>query len=405
MAVGRARKIRRIGAAVVVGALIAVVAVQLTRSVPRQTVTLARTLSFTVPGSDALPWPSSGEAAVLIQGVTSVRSSGPQTPVPIASLAKMMTALVILRDHPLQGQDAGPVLTVTPADMAVYAADLAQQGSVLQVTAGEMLTERQALEALLIPSADNIATMLADWDAGGVTAFLAKMSASALAMGLHHTTYTDPSGLASSTVSTARDQLVVAAAAMSNPVLAGIVAMPSATFPLAGVKANINHDVGQFGVVGVKTGSDSAAQGCWAFAAARTVAGSPHAVFGVVLGIHATAAGLVVPALAAGLLLADAIPNTVKVMTAIPKGTVVGYIHAPWRSPIAVRTSGALRGVLEAGQRVTLRLVLPAPDGTTVGKGKLGTLSMPLLNSVSNTSLVSDDAASGPSLVWRLLHG
>ncbi len=138
------------------------------------------------------------------------------------------------------------------------------------------------------------------------------MNAAAQSLGMLHTTYTDPSGLAATTVSTARDQLLMATAAMTNPVFAAIVALPSATFPMAGTVVNFNHDVGHYGIVGVKTGSDSQAQGCWAFAAARTVAGAPHAVFGVVLGIEGTSAGLIVPALAAGLALADAVPDTVR---------------------------------------------------------------------------------------------
>src|SRR4029077_11375616 len=133
------------------------------------------------------------------------------------------------------------------------------------------------------------------------------------------------------TVSNARDQLLVASAAMSVPVLAAIADMPNATFPIAGNVVNFNHDVGHFGVVGVKTGSDSYAQGCWAFAAVRTVAGAPRAVFGVVLGIHGTSQGLIVPALAAGVALADAIPNTVQRVTVAPAGTIVGYVDAPWR--------------------------------------------------------------------------
>jgi D-alanyl-D-alanine carboxypeptidase (penicillin-binding protein 5/6) len=383
--------------------LIAGVTVQLRRSIPLQSISVARALSVTVPGNDALPWPSTGQAAVTVEGVTQVRTSGPESPVPIASLAKMMTALIILHDHPLQGQNPGPNLTVSAADMATYMADVAVQGSVLKVAAGEALSERLALEALMIPSADNIATLLAEWDAGSVPSFVAKMNASAASLGLKDTSYTDPSGLASSTVSTARDQLFVASAAMSNPVLAAIVAMQSATFPLAGVMGNINHDVGHFGIVGVKTGSDSAAQGCWAFAAARTVAGTPRAVFGVVLGIHGTAQGFVVPALAAGLSLANAIPNTVRLFTVVRAGAVVAYVHAPWRAPIAVRAAVALRGIEEAGQHVTMQIVLHTPHGTTVGRGNtMGSLSTPLLSGATRTSLVSGAAGSGPSLWWRL---
>jgi D-alanyl-D-alanine carboxypeptidase (penicillin-binding protein 5/6) len=390
-------------AVVVVVLVVAVAVVQLVRAVPAQTVALAQTASITVPGSSALPWPAVGQAAITIEGVTSIRTSGAESPVPIASLAKMMTALLILHDHPLTQADEGPTITVTAADVANYQADEAASDSALPVTAGEQLTELQALEALMIPSADNIAELLAEWDAGTEAAFVAKMQTSAQALGMTHTTYTDPSGLNATTVSTARDQLIIASAAMSNPVFASIVAMQSATFPGAGTVQNYDYDVGHNGIVGVKTGSDSAAQGCWAFAADRTVGGAMHTVIGVVLGIPGTSQGLLEPALAAGLALANAEPATVQTVTALPAGAVVGYVHAPWRDPIAVRTIRALTGLAPAGQTITLSVHLHAPSGTTVRRGTaLGSVTAGQISGTATTGLVASGAGSGPGLEWRL---
>jgi D-alanyl-D-alanine carboxypeptidase (penicillin-binding protein 5/6) len=229
------------------------------------------------------------------------------------------------------------------------------------------------------------------------------MNAAAHALGLTHTTYTDPSGLDQGTVSNAREQLLVASAAMSIPVLAAIVDMPNATFPIAGKVVNFNHDVGHFGVVGVKTGSDSYAQGCWAFAAARTVLGTPRAVFGVVLGIHGTSQGLIVPALAAGLALANAIPNTIRAVTVVPAGTIVGYVHAPWRKAVPIRTTRALQGVAAAGEKLAIHVTLQTPSGSSVrAGGRLGVLTTNQLKGVFDTSLVAAQSASGPSLFWRL---
>jgi D-alanyl-D-alanine carboxypeptidase (penicillin-binding protein 5/6) len=401
---GRRRKIWVIAVlAVFVLALAGGVVFQLRRSVPRQTVSATRLASFTVPGSSALPWPSVGEAAVTIEGLTPVRTSGSDKPIPIASLAKMMTAMLVLRDHPLTGAEQGPVLTVTAADIATYNAQLSVLGSVLPVTVGEQFTEREALEAIMIPSADNIAELLAEWDAGTVLAFVAKMNAAAHDLGLTQTTYTDPSGLDQGTVSNAREQLLVASAAMSVPVLAAIVDMPNATFPIAGNVVNFNHDVGHFGVVGVKTGSDSYAQGCWAFAAVRTVLGTPHAVFGVVLGIHGTSQGLIVPALAAGVALANAIPSTIRTVTVVPAGTIVGYVHAPWRKAVPIRTTRALQGVATAGKKLALQLTLRALAGQSVrAGGRLGFLTASQLKGVLDTSVVAAQSGSGPSLFWRL---
>jgi D-alanyl-D-alanine carboxypeptidase (penicillin-binding protein 5/6) len=274
---------------------------------------------------------------------------------------------------------------------------------VLAVSAGETLTEVQALEGLMIPSADNIAELLATWDAGSTTAFLAKMNASAQALGMVHTTYTDPSGLDPTTVSTARDQLIIASAAMSNPVFAGIVDMASVTLPVAGTVQNFDYEVGHDGVVGVKTGSDSAAQGCWAFAANRVIDGTSHAVFGVVLGIPGTAQGLLEPALAAGVALADAAPFTVRKVTVVPTGAVLAYVHAPWRAKVAVTASRALAGLAQAGQTIRLTVHLHAPTGQTVRRGEqIGTLSAASVSGSTTIALRAASAGSGPDLVWRL---
>ena len=69
-----------------------------------------------------------------------------------------------------------------------------QRESVVPVIVGEQLSELQALQALLLPSAKNIAAVLARWDAGSVARFVAHMNATARSLGMTRTRYTDPSG-------------------------------------------------------------------------------------------------------------------------------------------------------------------------------------------------------------------
>jgi len=146
------------------------------------------------------------------------------------------------------------------------------------------LTERQALQALLLPSANNIAAVLARWDAGSVERFVARMNATARSLGMTHTRYTDPSGYDDTSVSTAADQVRIADRAMRLPVFASIVATPSATLPVAGTVHNTNTLLGHNGFVGLKTGSDAAAGGCFAFRAIRWIDGRRTTITGVVLG-------------------------------------------------------------------------------------------------------------------------
>jgi serine-type D-Ala-D-Ala carboxypeptidase (penicillin-binding protein 5/6) len=244
-----------------------------TAAPPRHTATVPSTV-----------WPAYGQAAFVRSGQPAIHAGPNQHAAPIASVAKVMTAYLVLRDHPLRPDEDGPSITLTDDDVADTNLRRARDESVVSIAPGEQLTELQALEALLLPSANNIAIVLARWDAGSTEAFVKRMNAAARALGMRETRYTDPSGFDDATVSTAADQVRVVERAMQLPVFANIVATASATLPVAGVVENTNALLGRDGFVGVKTGSDSAAGGCLAFRAIRRVGGRWTAITGVVLG-------------------------------------------------------------------------------------------------------------------------
>jgi D-alanyl-D-alanine carboxypeptidase (penicillin-binding protein 5/6) len=253
------------------------------------TAVTATTSASTSPPASAIPgtiaWPQAAEAAVTVQGYPSVTVHGATTPVPIASLAKVMTAYVVLTDHPLTATSQGPTITVTQADVALYAAESADGDSTVKVAAGERLTERQALEAMLLQSANNLAVLFTRWDAGGKSAFLQRMNSAAARLGLRSTHYADPAGLSSGTVSTAADQVRLALAALGLPAFAAIVAMPSAAVPVAGTVPNHDTMLGVDGIVGVKTGYTAAAGGTMVVAARTTAHGRRVLIVGAVLGV------------------------------------------------------------------------------------------------------------------------
>ncbi|HET8527636.1 MAG TPA: hypothetical protein VFL60_01905 [Gaiellaceae bacterium] len=228
-------------------------------------------------------WPRSGQAAVQI-GHSGIQAGPNQHAAPIASVAKVMTAYLVLRDHPLAVGEGGPTITLSAADVADTARRSRQQESVVPVVAGEQLTELQALQALLLPSANNIAAVLARWDAGSEERFVARMNAAARSLGMYDTHYTDPSGYDPATVSTAADQVSIVERALRLAVFARIVATRAVSLPVAGTVHNTNRLLGRDGFVGVKTGSDAAAGGCFAFRAIRLVQGKRTTITGVVLG-------------------------------------------------------------------------------------------------------------------------
>ncbi|MGH4029125.1 D-alanyl-D-alanine carboxypeptidase family protein [Actinomycetota bacterium Odt1-20B] len=232
-----------------------------------------------------LSWPREGEASIALDGVGTLGSSGGQKPVPIASVAKVMTAYVILKEHPLKGGEQGPRIEVdAAAEQEAYSPD----ESSAPVRAGLRLTERRLLELLLLPSGNNIARLLARWDAGSQQAFTAKMNDAARGLGMDRTTYTGASGFETTTRSTADDQLKLAREAMKEPVLRAVVAQRSTTVPgIPGPIANTNTLLDRPGVIGLKTGSSTPAGGNLMWAVEVKSGGKRHLVLGVVLGQRA----------------------------------------------------------------------------------------------------------------------
>jgi serine-type D-Ala-D-Ala carboxypeptidase (penicillin-binding protein 5/6) len=285
----RIRRVRVAGLLIAIAAVAAALVHQLLASSPPTAASPTDVLRSQRRGAlgEAMPstvWPAYGQAAFVQTGQSQVHAGPRQHAAPIASVAKVMTAYLVLRDHPLRlGQD-GPTITLTEADVADTVRRRRQQESVVSVAAGEQLTELKALQALLLPSANNIAAVLARWDTGSEGRFVARMNATSRSLGMTHTHYTDPSGYDDATMSTAADQVRLVDRAMRLPVLASIVATPSATLPVAGTVHNTNTLLGHNGFAGVKTGSDDAAGGCFAFRAIRWIDGKRMAITGVVLG-------------------------------------------------------------------------------------------------------------------------
>jgi D-alanyl-D-alanine carboxypeptidase (penicillin-binding protein 5/6) len=314
---------------------------------PVPAVTLTGAARTVVPGAlPRMPWPVKGEAAVGVQGSGIVAASRRQASVPIASVTKVMTAYLVLRDHPLTGQAGGPVFRMTHADALAFQRDAAAGYSNLMVVAGEAIDERQLLEALLIPSADNIADFLARWDAGSIGAFVTRMNAAAKSLGMTSTHYADASGLDPKTRSNATDQVRLAAAAMANPVFAEIVDHTTVVLPVSGKVWNYNPLVGVDGVVGVKSGFTNAANACLVAAAWREVGARRVLVIMVALG---QPLGLYQAADVDRALL-DKLTPVLRLRDVVSAGRSVAQAKVPWtHRPTPATASGAATLVVWPG--------------------------------------------------------
>ena len=346
-----------------------------------------------------MPWPSRGSAAVGVQSLGFVASSGNEQAIPAASVAKVMTALVILEDKTLKKGDPGPTITITDADVQSYITDFANKESTARVQAGEQITELQLLQGMLIPSANNFAEMLARWDTGSIDAFVAKMNARATALHLTHTKFADTSGANPATVSTPSDLMSLGMAAMKQEVFAQVVGMASAELPVAGTVYNVDGVLGQSGIVGIKTGSGLNTGANFLFAATISVDGIPITFFGCVMGLSTLD-----DTFAAAKKLIGAMQSALHVRKVLVKNQTVATYITPWGAQTDLVSTVDVELIEWPGmvlrQRLdarTLKLDNPLPAGTQEGSEHmvLGDYNL-------DVPLVTADPMYPPGRFWRL---
>ncbi|MEU9256696.1 serine hydrolase [Streptomyces sp. NPDC048270] len=274
---------RRVSAGVVVLlCLVAVTGFQLMRGLPAPTVTGPLSIERALPGTaPLLPWPAEGQASVMIDGYDTA-SSPDQRPVPTASIAKVMTAFLFLSRYPLRADEEGPSFTVSAEEAARYPTRVANGESLTPVTTGQLFTERQALQAVLAISANNVADEIARWYAGTRAAFVTEMNQTARRLGMTSTTYTDPTGFDPATVSTPADQVKLLSAALRLSEFAEL-AGSSYTDRSGARHLNTNPLLGEQGVFAGKTGTTTPAGRNLVFAAHRVIAGADRLVVTAVM--------------------------------------------------------------------------------------------------------------------------
>jgi serine-type D-Ala-D-Ala carboxypeptidase (penicillin-binding protein 5/6) len=396
------------------------VLVRLTAALPHATVQIntAATLALGGDAPPTIPVPSRGSFALSASTLGTVASSNAMVERPTGSVAKAMTALVVLDALPLAPGAAGPSRTMTAADVQLYRQAVAAGGSNLPVRAGEAFTERDLLLALLLPSADNIAESLAVWASGNRTAFIVRLNAKAAALGMAHTHYADPSGLSNKTVSTAADLVLLAKAVIENPTLAALVAVQQVRLTDGTVLHNLDVLLQQQpGWLGIKTGWTGAAGGCLLFAAQRSYGTAPDlsvTVWGAVLGQPAmTAPDPAHPELGAAFYEAkNAVVAVLDSYRAVDLTesfpALSGSVSTTWggTSGVGLLPPKGAGTVLLRGP-VTLRLSVTTfkPVAPLLGNAQVGQIDTVLNGTKISWRVIVVSAIAAPSWWWKLVNG
>ncbi|MFJ9548455.1 D-alanyl-D-alanine carboxypeptidase [Streptomyces erythrochromogenes] len=363
---------------VLLGIILAIV--QLVRPLPEPTLVMTAKSSYTFEGAmPQLPWPSEGQAYMAAAGLGTLGQSGEQKPVPIASVTKSMTAYIILRDHPIKKGEQGAMIDVDKtAETEGKKNDSVNNESTLDtVKEGDKISEYDAIAALMIPSANNIARLLARWDSGSQEAFVKKMNDTAKELGMTNTTYTDPSGLDATTVSTAEDQVKLGLKLVEIETLLDITKKPNWVDPSGKSWRNWNGLTGPSGALGIKTGTTTKAGGNLLFAAQKKIGNTNQLIVGAVLGQHKPS--IIDTVLAASKQLMTATQKALDGATVVKKGDVVGYVDDGLGGRTPVVATADVQAIGWASLTVTVKLAdgggaVPqtATAGTEVGMLTVG---------------------------------
>ena len=415
--VRRRRNRRRITGLVVLLVIVAAVGTYLpvTLLVPLSTAALSATKpSFTTPGAVVLTLPSVGESAVSVTGAEAfagtvgtngiLASSGGARPVPIASISKLITALVVLEAKPLTGTDPGPTLTFSKADHDLYDQYYVLGASVEPMKTGSALSERDALALMLVASACNYADAVSTWAFGSRVRYLSVVKTWLTVHGLSRTSIVEPTGIDARNVSTPADLIAIGKLAMANPAVASIVGSSAIAVPGVGSLSNNNISLGSEGINGIKTGTLDSAGSNLLFSASVDV-GLPRqiTIIGVILGGDSRET-----VNRAAQLMVHSIKSGFHVVQLVGAGTVAGRYSTPWKDGARVITGESASVMTWSDAPITSTMTIKpltitagktAVDGSTVGSLDFVVDGAPIA-----VPLVLDGTISGPDGWWRLTH-
>ncbi len=374
----------------------------------------APTVTSQAPAANAgaaasLALPAGGETLLRVDGgadylgpdaAQSFAASGGNDSRSLASISKLVTALVVLDAHPLSGPtDPGPTISYTEADTDLYDQFYLQGAVIAPMPDGLKLSLHDSLTTMLLPSAANYAVAIARWGFGSEGAYVSAARSWLSKNGLNDTRIVDATGLDSRNASTPTDLLALAKLAEASPVIAQIAGTRSAQITGAGTVTNTNDLLGTLGVTGLKTGNLGDGAFNLLFTSSLDVGiDSPLQITGVRLGgeTHDSTDADVRNLLQS---ISDGFHD-------IPLGTVgddLGTISTPWGSSasLVLAKTTKLHTWSDTPVSVTLDTTTPQnyADGEVVG-------------SVTWTAGPQTTAAEGkitgaieePSLWWRLTH-
>lgn len=348
------------------------------------------------PAPAAAPaWPAAGSAAVSVGGIGGAAASAAQ-PDSIASITKLVTALVVLDRMPLAVGEQGPEFRFDYGDTLAYWDYRAAGESALDVPVGGVLTQYQLLEGMLIGSAGNYADRLVGNLFPSDQVFARAATDWLQTHGVAGITIVEPTGMDPGNTATPEALLTLARKALAHPVIAEIVAKKSVELPGAGLVENTNGLLADPGVVGIKTGTLDA----WNLLSAKDVmiGQTPVRLFASVLGQPDNEARL-----AASRALYAQLEQDLQPEPSVTAGTAAGEVTTAWGEEVEIVVADDASVVLWNGGAATVTPSYALGDHRDEGDA-VGELTVTGPLDATTVDLRLADDVEGPSAWWRLSH-
>jgi D-alanyl-D-alanine carboxypeptidase (penicillin-binding protein 5/6) len=408
----RRRRRRRFVAAAIAGVVLAIVAtyipVTLAAPTAAATVQVSRSTSVKPGAAVALAIPAAGESAMSVTGSAQfealtgtkeiVASGGGDGAKAMASISKLITALVVLQAKPLGATDAGPTITFSKADADLHDKYYLIDATTEPMATGSKMSLHDALTTMLVASACNYAEAVSTWAFGSQANFLAATRKWLAAHGLSKTKMVEPTGVSPQNVSTAAEMIAIGKLAMANPLIASIVGSSNATVANIGTVANTNDILGVAGINGIKTGTLVGSN--LLFSAQVPVAGitAPLTVVGVVLGGDSRAS---VDSATRSLI--SSVESGFHSQELNRPGDVFGTVSTPWKDTATVVAGENASMLTWSDTPITSTIKI---DRITAAKSgtKVGTVTYLAGTAKVVVPLVLKGSIAGPDVGWKLSH-
>ncbi len=313
---------------------------------------------------------------------------------PTASTAKMIMALMVVEKKPLTLGETGPMITITPEFYNKYLYYVAHNGSNTAVRLGENISEYDGLASALLASSNNMADTLAIWAFGSLENYKQYTESRLAEWGLKNTTIgIDASGYSDTTKSTAADLAIVAQKLMANPVLAEIVGKKSHTIPVAGTVENTNKTLGEFGIVGVKTGFINKASG---YCLATAYKLQEHVITVVVLGAQSRENSFTISKQ-----VVEKLQTSLTETEIVQQNQEVGHYESWWGGKTPILATDKISVVVWSSINPTLTLSM---DESRDNEEATGILSFTYGNKNTEISVTTNNFRASPSFWDRLQY-